>query len=749
MKKFLSAVTAVIFLFCACGWSGVINAQELSILIDGKNPEWTLSPIAQDGVAMVPARAFFESLDMLVTWENTDSAVIATRKKHTFVFKTGEKTFEYNGEMIEAESAAEFINGSVYIPLEAAAKCIDIAVSWDKSSGVLNLTAKTDTEDDTWKNNTGKIDLTGMTVSGNGAAVSGNIINITEGGDFEVTGTLSDGMIHVDTESRVKLRLSGMSLTNSSGPAIYFENSDKGYITMAKNTVNEIADSAEYSEEFSEAKAALFSNDDLEIKGAGTLKITGNYKHGAASDDDIVIEEGTVEITSAGDGIHANDGVYITGGIINIISAQDGIQAEKYAEIEDGEINITTTGEVEDTEGKDLGKINGGALAFGAGDQGMAPSVEMRERPEPPEGSFEEGLMPEAPRYGDMGEEKRQPPKNDAASNMQGGRDDIESTTAIKENNAKITEGEYKENEEIQEEQTENILPSSKGIKAETNLIINGGKININSTDHSMHSADMVIINGGDIILNSESGKGISGHGRVIVGGGNIDIEKSTEGIESKSIMSVNGGIIRINASDDGLNTGSGNGSDFMGEPGRDEIMEKSAAEHQLNINGGDIYINAAFDGLDSNGGLIINGGNVVIEGGIGGGEGALDADGALQITGGTVTAVGGMAVFGKTQTTTQNCINIVYSNSQEAGKKITVVNSNGEAILEYTPSKTYQAVVLSSPLLKTGEKYTLMSDAEEVETFIINSIVTNIGSYGGFEGNNGMRPGKQPAESM
>jgi len=57
-----------------------------------------------------------------------------------------------------------------------------------------------------------------------------------------------------------------------------------------------------------DAKASIFSNDDIEIKGSSRLDVVGNYKHGICSDDDLVIENGKVVIT---DGLHANDTIQV------------------------------------------------------------------------------------------------------------------------------------------------------------------------------------------------------------------------------------------------------------------------------------------------------------------------------------------------------------------------------------------------------------------------------------------------------
>ena len=97
-----------------------------------------------------------------------------------------------------------------------------------------------ETTGDEWKENTGTITLSdsGITVTGEGAYVSGNVVIINEGGDWEVTGSCSNGMIYVNTgeekdaNDKVKLRLNGMSLTNTSGPAIFFDRCKKAFITI-------------------------------------------------------------------------------------------------------------------------------------------------------------------------------------------------------------------------------------------------------------------------------------------------------------------------------------------------------------------------------------------------------------------------------------------------------------------------------------------------------------------------------------
>lgn len=218
-----------------------------------------------------------------------------------------------------------------------------------------------------YSENVGTIDLSRFAVTGAGIAVEGNIVKITQGGDFTVTGTSENGMIYVETTDKVKLRLSGMNLTNPTGPAIYFEDADKALITITEGTINYVADGSEHETEGT--KAAIFSNDDMEIKGKGTLYVTGNFKHGIASDDGMVIENGTIFITAVSDGLHTNKDFEMRGGSLSIACGKQGVQAEGAFVMDGGSLCVT-----ESYEGIESGTtmtFNGGTVDITASDDGL------------------------------------------------------------------------------------------------------------------------------------------------------------------------------------------------------------------------------------------------------------------------------------------------------------------------------------------------------------------------------------------
>ncbi len=178
-----------------------------------------------------------------------------------------------------------------------------------------------------------------IAVSGEGASVSGKVVNITQGGEYTVSGKISDGMIQVNSTAKVKIRLSGADISNSTGPAILFANADKAFITVANGTVNYLSDGTSYSN----GKGTVFSESDLEIKGKGTLYITANYKHAICCDNDLTIENGTIVVKSAvKDGIHAKKSVEISGGTIEINNCQgDAIDCEGTSSGTKGTVSVT------------------------------------------------------------------------------------------------------------------------------------------------------------------------------------------------------------------------------------------------------------------------------------------------------------------------------------------------------------------------------------------------------------------------
>ncbi len=204
------------------------------------------------------------------------------------------------------------------------------------------------------------IDLHGPTAecSGAGVTVDGGQITISAHGIYKISGTLADGQILVDCNDsgEVWLLLDGADITCTTGPCIYIKQADLTHVSLAADSTNLLTDGVNYILEpgDDEPDGTIFSRDDITFQGDGTLVIDASYKNAIAGKDDLTIESGVYEITSAGHGIKGKDSLTITGGVLSVEADGDGLKSTN-------------------TEGGSKGviRVTGGVVDIFAGDEGM------------------------------------------------------------------------------------------------------------------------------------------------------------------------------------------------------------------------------------------------------------------------------------------------------------------------------------------------------------------------------------------
>ncbi|MBP3506668.1 MAG: carbohydrate-binding domain-containing protein [Lachnospiraceae bacterium] len=247
-----------------------------------------------------------------------------------------------------------------------------------------------------------------ITASTHLVAIEGNVVKIIQAGSYVFTGELSDGRIVVeaDKEDAVELVLNGVDITCSDYAPIQVLQADNVTINLAEESVNVLTDGSTYSlaDEEDNTDGVIFSKDDLEFKGNGTLYINGNYKHGIVGKDDVTIHGGTYVIQAVEDGVNANDSITIEDGDFTIAAGDDGIHVDELLTINAGIIMVA-----ESTEGLEGHQviINGGDIDITASDDGInsnsgsdSENAELNVTMEAggafPE-TVEEGSLPERP----------------------------------------------------------------------------------------------------------------------------------------------------------------------------------------------------------------------------------------------------------------------------------------------------------------------------------------------------------------
>jgi len=521
---------------------------------------------------------------------------------------------------------------------------------------------------------------------------------VTDYGDINVDGECANGQLKVDVDDvtyvngQVTVNLRGLTLSNSSDSPIYVASVDDEFVlTVKKDTVNTISDGTAEYYNADESQGAIYSCDDMKIKGKGTLIVNGKYQDGIVCKDDLKIWNGLITVNAVDDGIRGKDSIRIgdpdetdydslsvtvnteagdglkssndtedkgyiriNGGTININSYSDGIQAPYFVEINGGTVDIYT---FEGSNSTAFSNESGGM--GGPGGQGGFG-----------QGGFNPG--------------------------SQGG-----STETTNEMSAKG----IKSNAENAADFDSYTARNATGTGERGRITINGGTVTIDSSDDGLHSSSLLTVAGGNIKIASGD-DGVHSDATVSLGtrGGALndfalEITKSYEGIEGYVINNYSGTTC-VTSKDDGYNASAGSET-------------YSVTSILINIEGGAIYVAASGDGVDSNGILNIAGGYTFVSQ-TGGGNAPLDRGDAsgcgVTYSGGVVIAAGSTDMMSEGINGSQTCAS--SSCNVSAGGTIAVVNSSGTVlgamalvnagagVTVYSPGGSSSDVVYSNPTI-------------------------------------------------
>lgn len=270
-----------------------------------------------------------------------------------------------------------------------------------------------------------------------------------------------------------------------------------------------------------------------------------------------------------------------------------------------------------------------------------------------------------------------------------------------------------------------------KGLKADWEAYINGGKVRIITTGglyFSDGTTESHNYTGNTDNLNdaySSSPKGIkigtkNEHGVLTITDGDIMVRttgNNAEGMESKGTLDITGGTVLISAHDDAINSSG-----------------------DLTISGGTVVaVGTNNDGIDANGNMYLKGGTIIAFGASGAEAGIdIDEQHKIYITGGNIFGIGGR-FDGNLGSTTQG----IVSTTGSVAANGTVTISSGSTVLATLTMPPYSYsngnIIVSVPGMTSGESYTLSLGSSSTNVTASNTISSN-GMGGG-----GGQPGGQP----
>lgn len=396
----------------------------------------------------------------------------------------------------------------------------------------------------------------GHTVQGTGASVDGKTVVIVSEGVYYIKGSVDDARVTVsaDKEAKIQLIFDGVSLKSADGPAVYIASCDKVFLTLAKNSINIVSDASTYTYQDGDSApdAAIFSREDLTINAedGAKLTLTGSYKHGIVSKDDLVITGGKISVTAKNVALSGKDAVKIGGGEITLTAGSDGIRATNTEDTAKGYVYLNK-GTVSITSGNDgiqaetALRIDGGALTVTTG-SGAPSSSRGYNQTESKKGLKAGGIIEILGGEVTLNCEDDAIHTNNEFAMHQGtvtvssGDDGVHADVLLTVANGKLT-----------------VEKSYEGLEGQT-IHIKGGTVKITSSDDGIN-ASSGSSNGNDFGFGGFGGGGgmqADTSCEVVISGGYLLMDASGDGLDSNGYLKVTGGTVLVAGP-----TNSGNGA--------------------------------------------------------------------------------------------------------------------------------------------------------------------------------------------
>lgn len=296
----------------------------------------------------------------------------------------------------------------------------------------------------------------------------------------------------------------------------------------------------------------------------------------------------------------------------------------------------------------------------------------------------------------------------------------------------------------------------TKGLKAEGDLTVSDGTINITSTGGGAWDSDNaktkassciaadgnILIEGGELSLTSSGsgGKGINGDSTLTINNGNISVKttggmfayvngteysnytrntdnltsdqkSSPKGVKIDGNIEINGGTINV--------TTTGNGA---------EGIESKAV---LTVNDGTIVVYAYDDCLNSSSHMYLKGGDITV---VSSSNDGLDSNGNMYISGGTIKAFGTVAPECGIDANEEGNYSVIFT----GGTLLAVGGGNSVP----STSESTQPYVSGNMTVTADSEITLKSGDTVLAKFTVPSNFSASKNNGGFGGRAGAGPG-------
>lgn len=199
-----------------------------------------------------------------------------------------------------------------------------------------------------------------------GAKVRDSVVTVSAGGEYRVSGTLTEGQLVVDTGEEpmeVILHLDGVSIHNSADAAIYIRQAKNVTLYLEKGSENVLSSGSEETKSAfngTQSGAVIYAEDDLKLRGDGSLTVEGMINNGIGCKDDFSLKDASVSITAVNNGLRVSENLHIGGGSLTVSAGKDGIKTT--SAVKDGKGNVT---------------VDAGSVAVSSGGDGISAEAAL------------------------------------------------------------------------------------------------------------------------------------------------------------------------------------------------------------------------------------------------------------------------------------------------------------------------------------------------------------------------------------
>lgn len=592
---------------------------------------------------------------------------------------------------------------------------------------VLKDTKNTDTLDYVWdETKVVKIAFqdNSIAVNNKNVQVAGRVLTIIGSGTYELSGTLTEGQVVVNSSGVVRLLMNNVNISNSTTAPIFIKDAKRAILILPEGTHSTVTDGAEYVLTADSLNSAIYSTDYMAITGQGALTVNGNYNSAISSRDELIIESGSFVVNAAGPAIKGRDYLIINGGdfkinsggdaiksdkelvanqgfveinagTFHIVSQKDGITAITDLRINAGSFDITTGGgstAVPDSTISAKGlksdnsiEINGGSFKLSSSDHAISASNKLIIHA----GDFNINSV------GDAIKSNAKSLTHLGLIEIHGGTFHIVSQkdgfTALTD--LKITAGDFDITTGGGSTMERDTTISAKAIKCGDRIEISGGAFKLNSSDNAIDASNHLFLNAGEFQLSS-SNKPLDSDSTLTIRSAKVDIIKAMKGVSSHKIYLL-GGVLTVNSQNDCLKASK-----------RQDIDVNDGSS--IVIDGAELYLDTQKgDALDSNGSITINSGVVVVQGSSSSKDDALKYRESFTINGGVVVASGGNSLL-PNKATELVTVGIKFRSLIVPGMIINIQDEAGNTVISYKSDKLAYYMVIAHKDLKLNTKYNL-----------------------------------------